>query len=325
MLKGRDGGPCPFSCADLGPFGPAFRGHCAVQGFDLADAMALAAADLGRRGRSASWGGGDFGDIAGKLRGVARLCRHGRKLARSQPKSCLASDLAKPEDPAELSFVAIGALIAFTPGQRWERFTRGALVGVIGGVVGALMTVAVVALGFGGEAHRAVLIGDPSQVRVLDGDTLMINETSIRLWGVDAPELGQSCLGRQPNCGESSRNALVNLVRDRMVRCHAQRSERGRRVESFGRPLMQCFVGQGDNETDLAERMILDGHAVAFRSTRNRAVSEAYEALENFQDGCTLRPEVWRRNDTARREWEAGNNPNVAPDDRIGCGDSPAP
>jgi endonuclease YncB( thermonuclease family) len=235
--------------------------------------------------------------------------------------STLPASLSPVTDFAILvvALLGIGALIAFTPGQRWERFTRGALIGVISGVIGALLTVLVMALGFGGESHRAVLNGDPSEVTVLDGDTLMIGQTSIRLWGIDAPELGQTC-GASAACGEEAKAALDAIVAQGLVECHSRTTRSGRRVESFGRPLMQCFVRKGDERSDIADHMIDNGFAAAYRDRRRGPVESAYAQREGaFRLGCTLRPDTWRRNDAARRAWEDEGLLPADAQDTIGC------
>ena len=60
-------------------------------------------------------------------------------------------------------------------------------------------------------ATAAVLLGSPAQAesvsgtpRVIDGDTLEVAGTRIRLYGVDAPESKQSCQrknGQEYRCG----------------------------------------------------------------------------------------------------------------------------
>jgi hypothetical protein len=50
--------------------------------------------------------------------------------------------------------------------------------------------------------------------RVVDGDTIWIGDTKIRLHGIDAPEAKQSCImDNQPwRCGEAATEALARLV-----------------------------------------------------------------------------------------------------------------
>src|SRR6188472_3598300 len=55
----------------------------------------------------------------------------------------------------------------------------------------------------------------------VDGDTLRIEQTTIRLKGMDAPEMKQTCLraALAYPCGRVAREALVDIIRDRPVQC----------------------------------------------------------------------------------------------------------
>ena len=53
------------------------------------------------------------------------------------------------------------------------------------------------------------------QARIVDGDTIWIGGTKVRLHGIDAPETRQECLGRDGasyRCGEASTDSLRILV-----------------------------------------------------------------------------------------------------------------
>jgi endonuclease YncB( thermonuclease family) len=54
------------------------------------------------------------------------------------------------------------------------------------------------------------------QASIIDGDTLEIHGSRIRLWGVDAPESDQLCRGEdslQYRCGAKAANELVVKIR----------------------------------------------------------------------------------------------------------------
>ena len=60
------------------------------------------------------------------------------------------------------------------------------------------------------------------QASVIDGDTLEIHGTRIRLWGVDAPESSQLCRGEdseQYRCGAQAANDLDAFIARRPVSC----------------------------------------------------------------------------------------------------------
>jgi endonuclease YncB( thermonuclease family) len=60
------------------------------------------------------------------------------------------------------------------------------------------------------------------QASIIDGDTLEIHGTRIRLWGVDAPESSQLCRGEdslQYRCGAKAANELGAFIARRPVDC----------------------------------------------------------------------------------------------------------
>ena len=84
------------------------------------------------------------------------------------------------------------------------------------------------------------------RVRVVDGDTLEMAGTQIRLWGIDAPERKQTCqagpvamtrpsggvasAGRPYACGRDSAAFLAELTRYRTIRCDPRNRDRNDRV-----------------------------------------------------------------------------------------------
>jgi endonuclease YncB( thermonuclease family) len=60
------------------------------------------------------------------------------------------------------------------------------------------------------------------QVSVVDGDTVEIHGSRIRLWGVDAPESTQLCRGADSEryrCGAQAANDLDAFIASRVVNC----------------------------------------------------------------------------------------------------------
>jgi endonuclease YncB( thermonuclease family) len=58
---------------------------------------------------------------------------------------------------------------------------------------------------------------------VIDGDTIEIGGALVRLHGIDAPELAQSCehLGQPWPCGSEARGVLEGIIASRTVTCRA--------------------------------------------------------------------------------------------------------
>ncbi len=91
-----------------------------------------------------------------------------------------------------------------------------------------------------------------------DGDSLTIGETSVRLFGIDAPEFGQTCTraGTPWPCGQVASDHLRNLITGREVRCIPVGTD------DFERTLARCSTVTG---VDINRAMMASGNAVAFR------------------------------------------------------------
>ena len=92
---------------------------------------------------------------------------------------------------------------------------------------------------FASHAHADVT-GKP---RVVDGDTIQINQTKIRLHGIDAPEMKQTCRtskGKEQMCGVLAKQALEKLVRGQDVTCKGDTRDRYKRL------IAVCYVGSNN-------------------------------------------------------------------------------
>ncbi len=91
--------------------------------------------------------------------------------------------------------------------------------------------------------------------RASDGDTLNFTGVPVRLHGIDAPELAQSCSrgGASWACGREAADKLAGLVAGKSVRCEQ------RDIDDYGRPVATCWVGG----TDLSAAMVDAGLAIA--------------------------------------------------------------
>ena len=109
--------------------------------------------------------------------------------------------------------------------------------------------------------------------RAGDGDSLSIGSTRIRLFGIDAPELDQTCkkAGTTWNCGKEAADRLSRLVTGREVRCSPVSTDQ------YDRVLARCsVVGVDVNRT-----MVATGFAVAFRKYSSDYVSAEESAKAN--------------------------------------------
>jgi endonuclease YncB( thermonuclease family) len=110
--------------------------------------------------------------------------------------------------------------------------------------------------------------------RVIDGDTIGIGETRVRLEGIDAPETAQTCqrrwFGSWP-CGTAATAQLSKIIGDRPVTC----APRG--LDKYGRTLAVCFV-EGH---DINAMMVRQGYAWAFvKYSRSYVLEEAQARIE---------------------------------------------
>jgi endonuclease YncB( thermonuclease family) len=96
------------------------------------------------------------------------------------------------------------------------------------------------------------------KVRIVDGDTLDVGQTRVRLHGIDAPERGQPCTtlgGQNWSCGEW----VTRQVRDRFNGAQAQCTKVD--TDRYGRVVARCSV-QGQ---DIGQTLVRDGIAFAYR------------------------------------------------------------
>jgi endonuclease YncB( thermonuclease family) len=88
-------------------------------------------------------------------------------------------------------------------------------------------------------SEARVISAAPGQVAVIDGDTLRLAGTVVRLSDVLAPRRGQACAAG-PDCGVQATSALAELVRDQRVECRVSGHD------EMGRPAARCDAGGQD-------------------------------------------------------------------------------
>lgn len=126
---------------------------------------------------------------------------------------------------------------------------------------------------------------------VIDGDTVEIRGTRIRLHGIDAPESRQLCRrqsGQSWRCGQQAALALSDRIGRRSVICVARDTDR------YGRTIAVC----SQDGIDLNAWMVAEGWAVAYRQYSRDYVSadtEARSAGRNIWSGTFVMPWDWRR------------------------------
>ncbi|MCW3782997.1 thermonuclease family protein [Defluviimonas salinarum] len=120
-------------------------------------------------------------------------------------------------------------------------------------------------------APRRFPHGRPFDMRhplVIDGDTLHHDGRKIRIWGIDAPEMGEAG-------GAAAKGRLESLLSRRQV--HAV----PRDTDVYGRIVAQLFCGRGD----IGQAMVASGYAIS----RNRAYDRDEKRARKAKAG------LWKR------------------------------
>ena len=104
------------------------------------------------------------------------------------------------------------------------------------------------------------------QLTVTDGDTIRIGEERIRFSGIDAPEMKQTCIYQEIefNCGEFSKNLLIEKIADQEVSCIRESKDQ------YGRTLAECFVGK----ESLSSYLVREGYAFAYRKYSDKFIAD---------------------------------------------------
>ena len=124
------------------------------------------------------------------------------------------------------------------------------------------------------------------KVRVVDGDSLILNNEDIRLQGIDAPELLQDCYIEQQAwpCGKMARSALRKKIGREKVSCRFD----GR--DQYDRLLAICLI----NDTELNAWLVTAGWAIDYGGYgREEAIARKNQS--GIWKGSFENPGEWRR------------------------------
>jgi endonuclease YncB( thermonuclease family) len=141
------------------------------------------------------------------------------------------------------------------------------------------------------SADRAGLIeSSTGRYHVTDGDSITYRGQRIRLQGIDAPELQQTCddvKGHRYACGKDARAALRTIIGADEIRCVVTGNDR------YGRKLAYCKRGK----TDINKEMVRQGWAIAYArhlSTYLLVEADARNAKRGLWAGTFENPQVYR-------------------------------
>ena len=110
-------------------------------------------------------------------------------------------------------------------------------------------------------------------LKVLDGDTIVLNGEKIRFSGIDTPELKQTCLqgDQKVNCGMTAKNLLVEKIGNATPECISEGKD------AYKRTLAECFV----NGESLSKFLVRSGYAFAYRKYSTKFIKDEEFAKAN--------------------------------------------
>ena len=110
-------------------------------------------------------------------------------------------------------------------------------------------------------------------LKVVDGDTIVLNGEKIRFSGIDTPELKQTCLkgDEKVSCGISAKILLVKKIGNNSPKCISE----GKDV--YKRTLAECFV----NGESLSSFLVRSGYAFAYRKYSTKFIKDEEFAKAN--------------------------------------------
>ena len=112
-----------------------------------------------------------------------------------------------------------------------------------------------------------------NNLRVVDGDTIILNGEKIRFSGIDTPELKQTCLkdNEEVGCGMFAKMLLVKKIGKNIPICI------GKEKDFYKRTLAECFV----NGESLSKFLVRSGYAFAYRKYSTKFVKDEDFAKTN--------------------------------------------
>jgi endonuclease YncB( thermonuclease family) len=130
---------------------------------------------------------------------------------------------------------------------------------------------------------------------IIDGDSLVLAGARIRLKGIDAPEIGQSCIGLAGpfDCGRAARSQIRKLIGTSQISCE------GWQHDKYQRLLAECKAGL----KSLNREMVLSGWSVAYGGYPAEEAA-ARKAKSGLWAGTFDQPQDWRKMKGAAAEAE---------------------
>ena len=115
--------------------------------------------------------------------------------------------------------------------------------------------------------------GYADNLKVIDGDTIVLNGEKIRFSGIDSPELKQTCIkgDQKVFCGRLAKEFLIKKINNSTPQCISE----GKDV--YKRTLAECFV----NGESLSKFLVRSGYAFAYRKYSTKFIEDEDFAKAN--------------------------------------------
>lgn len=116
------------------------------------------------------------------------------------------------------------------------------------------------------------------QASVVDGDTIDVGGTRVRLFGIDAPESDQTCHdddGKLYRCGQAATKALSDFLAQQVITCNPAD------LDSNGYTVATCSVGG----LDVGDWVVRKGFGLDWPASSKGRYAEAQKAAERAGDG----------------------------------------
>ena len=110
-------------------------------------------------------------------------------------------------------------------------------------------------------------------LKIVDGDTIVLNGEKIRFSGIDTPELKQTCMNGDQKvfCGKLAKMLLVKKIGNKTPECIKE----GKDV--YKRTLAECFI----NGESLSAFLVRSGYVFAYRKYSDKFIKDEEFAKEN--------------------------------------------
>ena len=120
-----------------------------------------------------------------------------------------------------------------------------------------------------------------TSLKIIDGDTIILNSEKIRFYGIDTPEKKQKCKdksGLSYPCGLVATNELKKIIISGKLFCKKRTTDR------YRRSISTCYV----NGVDVSSLMVKNGWALAYRKYSKDYIDEENYDIIPFKNICGI-------------------------------------